>query len=127
MGSSLFFWKWPQQYQAWSRKGQPHYAMDNFPQFLRPQYPSKTEEDRTNIKNKVDKVRKRLYSEPITVVSITHRLYVRIGSNDIWIFYNSTSCGSNLALWEPHFGLPIVQHILRALLPGSSQCDMDVG
>ena len=33
----------------------------------------------------------------------------------------------NLALWAPHFGLPIVQHTLRALRPGYSQCDMDVG
>ena len=30
-GSSLFFWKWPKQYQAWAIEGQPHYAIDNFP------------------------------------------------------------------------------------------------
>ena len=34
--SSLFFWKWPQQYQEWTKEGQPHYDIDNFPQFLRP-------------------------------------------------------------------------------------------
>ena len=41
--------------------------------------------------------------------------------------YNGTSSGLNLALWEPHFGLPIVQHNLCTLLPGYSQWDMDVG
>ena len=35
-GSSLFFWKWPQQYQEWAREGQPHHAIDNFPQFFIP-------------------------------------------------------------------------------------------
>ena len=33
VGSSLFLWKWPQQYQAWAREVQPHYAMDNFSHF----------------------------------------------------------------------------------------------
>ena len=41
--------------------------------------------------------------------------------------YHGTSCGLNLALWEPHLGLPIIQHTLRALLPGYSQCYMDTG
>ena len=41
--------------------------------------------------------------------------------------YNSTSYGLNLALWEPYFCLPVVQHTLCTLLPGYSQCDMDVG
>ena len=41
--------------------------------------------------------------------------------------YNGTSCGFNPALWAPYFGLPIVQHNIRALLLVYSQCDMDVG
>ena len=43
-GSSLLFCNWPQQHQAWDREGQPHCAMDNFPQFLCPQNPAKTED-----------------------------------------------------------------------------------
>ena len=61
VGLSLFFWKCTQQYQTCAREGQPNYAIDNSPQYLGPQDPPKTEEDRTNIKNRVDKVRKRLY------------------------------------------------------------------
>ena len=77
--------------------------------------------------NKVDKVRKRLYIEPGTVLSTTHMFYVCKCFNGIRMVYNGTSFGLNLALWAPHFGLPIVQHTFRALLPGYSQCDMDVG
>ena len=62
-----------------------------------------------------------------TFLSPTHMFYVCKGLNDIRMVYNGTSCGLNLALWAPHFGLPIVQHTLRALLPVYSQCDMDVG
>ena len=79
------------------------------------------------MKNKVGKVRKRLYIEPDTVLNLTHMFYVRKGLNDIRMVYNGTSFSLNLALWEPHFGLPIVQHTLRDLLPVYSQCDMDVG
>ena len=52
--------------------------------------------------------------------------YVRKGLNNIWMVYNSTSCGLNLALWETYFGIPIVQHTLLALLTGYSQCEMEV-
>ena len=45
--------------------------MDNFPQFLRPQDPAKTEEDWTKMKNKLDKVRKKLYIYPGTFLSLT--------------------------------------------------------
>ena len=79
------------------------------------------------MKNKVDKVRKRLYIEQGTVLSLTHMFYVRKGLNDIQMVYNGTSYGLNLDLQAPYFGLPIVQHTLGALLPGYSQCDMDVG
>ena len=76
---------------------------------------------------KVDKVRKRLYIEPGTVLSITQIFYFWKVLNDIWMVYNSTSCGLNLDLWAPHFGLPIFQHTICALLPVYSQCNMDVG
>ena len=77
--------------------------------------------------NKVDKVRKRLYIDPWIVLSPTHMFYACKGLNDIRMVYKGTSCGFNLALWEPHFGMQIFQHTLRALLPGYSQCYMDVG
>ena len=126
-GSSLLLWKWPQLYQAWAREFQPNYEIDNLPQFLRPRNPSKTEEDQTKMKNKVEKVRKSLYIETGAVLSLTHIFYVRKGLNDVWMVYNGTSYVLNIDLWVPHFGLQIFQHTLCALLPVYSHCDMDVG
>ena len=77
--------------------------------------------------NKVDKVIKRLYIDPDTFLLITHMFYARKVLNDIQMIYNGTSCGLNLSLWAPHFGLTVGQHIFCALLPGYSQCEMDVG
>ena len=79
------------------------------------------------MKNKVDKVRKILYIKPGTFLSLTHMFYVRKGLNDIRMVYNSTSCGLNQALWAPYFGLTIIQHTRCTILPGYSQCNMDVG
>ena len=53
--------------------------------------------------------------------------YVHKDLNDILMVYSSNSCGLILALWAPHFGMPIVQHTIRALLTGYQQCDMAVG
>ena len=53
-------------------EGQPNYVIDNFPQFVRPQDPDKTEEDQTKMKIKVDKVIKSFHIDPGTVFSLTH-------------------------------------------------------
>ena len=50
-----------------------------------PRDQAKTEEDRTKIKNKVEKVRKRLYINSGTLLSLTDMFYVRKGLNDIWM------------------------------------------
>ena len=48
------------------------------------------------MKNKVDKVRKRLYIELGKFLSLTQMIYVRKGLNAILMVYNSTSFGLNL-------------------------------
>jgi hypothetical protein len=40
--------------------------------------------------------------------------------------YNGTSCGLNDCLFAPHFGLPVIRHAIRSLLPGYHQADIDV-
>ena len=79
------------------------------------------------MKKKVEKVRKRLYIELGTDLILTHMFYFRKVLNDIRMVYNSTSYGLDIALWAPHFGLPIVQRTPRALLPGYPQRDINVG
>ena len=70
----------------------------DLPRFLRPQDPLKTEEDRTNMKKKVDKVSKRMYIDPGTVLSLSHMFYVQKGLNYTWMVYDGISCGLKLAL-----------------------------
>ena len=94
---------------------------------MRPQDPAKTEEDQTKTKKKVNKVKKRLYIEPGTLLSFPYNFYGLKGLNDVWMVYNSTSFVLKLALWATYVGLPIFQHTLRALLTGYSQYNMDVG
>ena len=65
------------------------------------------------MKNKADKVIKRLYIDPGTVLSLTHIPPPRKGLNVIRMVYNGTSCGLNIAVWAQHFGLPVVQHTRR--------------
>ena len=58
------------------RKANLIMQIDNFHQFLRPKDPAKIEEDRTKMKNKVDKLRNRMYINPVTIISLTHVFYV---------------------------------------------------
>ena len=71
-------------------------------------------------------MRKNIYIDPGIVLSLIHMFYVRKGLNNIYMVYNGTSCGFKLALWAPYFGLPIFKHTIHALLPGYSQCNMDM-
>ena len=62
-----------------------------------------------------------------TVLSLIHYFYVLKGKDDIRMVNNGTSCGLNNVLWAPHFGLSFVKHMVRCLMPGYLQCDMDIG
>ena len=76
---------------------------------------------------KVVQVRKRGYVSTRPVISGTHYFSVPKGMDYIRMVYNGTSCGLNDVLWAPRFGLPTVKQMLRALLPGYLQCNLDVG
>ncbi len=49
------------------------------------------------------------------------------GTSDIRMVYNGTSCGLNLHLHAPHYGLLSIKHTLRALREGYYQYNLDVG
>jgi hypothetical protein len=97
------------------------------PNFQKKQAKAKLAQDQKKISEKVDQVRVRNYIECGEVQSLTHMFHVPKGADDIQMVYNGTSSGLNAVLWAPHFGLPVMQHTLRSLLPGYYQCDMDVG
>ena len=125
-GSRLFFWRWPDRARTWARSGQPHMLLRDLPRFQKPQKKPATQRDRTLVAEKVGRVRSKGYIAPGPVKSLTHYFYVPKGESDIRMVYNGTSCGLNDCLFAPHFGLPVIRHALRSLLPGYHQADIDV-
>jgi len=78
------------------------------------------------VMEKLEKVRQRGYIAEGPVRSLTHVFYVPKGDSDIRMVYNGTSLGLNDALFAPHFGLLVIRHALRGLLPGYNQADIDI-
>ena len=126
-GSRLFFWNWPPSFRTWARDGQDHYLTGDLPKFTRPQQAPRTPEDRVKCWQKLFKVRERRYIDSGPVTSLMHMFYVPKGKKDIRMVYNGTASGINDCLFAPHFSLPTVAHVLRALDPGFYQADLDIG
>ena len=125
-GSRLFYWHWPERVRAWARSGQPHFLLRELPRFQKPQRRPATTCDRALVAEKIGQVRGKGYISPGPVKSLTHYFYVPKGESDIRMVYNGTSSGLNDCLYAPHFGLPVIRHALRSLLPGYHQADIDV-
>ena len=79
------------------------------------------------VRKKVVQVHLKDYIEVGSVVSLIHYFYVKKGLFDVHMVYNGTGCGLNDSVWAPHFGLPTVRQTLHSLLPGYSQCNLDIG
>lgn len=126
-GSRLFFWRWPKDKVAWARDGQQHYITKELPNYTRAQKAPKTADDRTKVWKKLAKVRERLYINVGLVLSLMHWFYVLKGETDIRMVYNGTASGINDCLFAPHFGLPILLYVVRSLMSGYFQADMDIG
>jgi hypothetical protein len=120
------FWQWPDKTQNGGRSGEPHFLIKDLPRFQRPQKKPANERDRNMVVEKIEKVRMKGYIAPGTVKSLTHFFYVPKGESNIRMVYNGTSSGLNDCLFAPHFGLPIIRHALRSLLPGYHQADIDM-
>eukprot|EP00956_Cyclotella_meneghiniana_P007532 scaffold10178_cov23-Cyclotella_meneghiniana.AAC.4 len=126
-GSRPFFWRWPKNRVAWARDGQEHLVTKELPKYTRAQRAPKSEEDRTKVWRKLSKVRERLYINVGLVLSLMHWFYVLKGDSDIRMVYNGTASGINDCLFAPHFGLPILLFVVRSLMAGYFQADMDIG
>lgn len=125
-GSTPLFWRWPEQYQADVRDGQPHFLVGDGKPYKRPQKAPRSEEDRKRVSAKVNSVRQKRYIAPGRVVSLIHFFYVPKGPDDIRIVYNGAGCRLNKVIWAPHFGLPTIRDVFRSLLPGYVQADIDI-
>ena len=72
-------------------------------------------------------VRLKGYIEPRSIISLIHYFYLKKGLCDISMLYNGAGFGLNGIVWAPQFGLPTVRPTLRILLPGYSQCNLEIG
>lgn len=76
---------------------------------------------------KVNKVRRRMYIAAGVVYSLTHMFDVPKGVEDIRMVYDGTASGLNDVIFAPHFSLPVLDNVLRSLLPRYHAADLDVG
>ena len=79
------------------------------------------------LRQKLFPVRERRYINSGEVRSLMHMFDVPKGEEDVRIVYNGTASGINDCLWAPHFGLAMISHVNRALMPSYSQADLDIG
>ncbi len=121
------FWNWPRKYQKEVRDGQPHYLTGTFgAPYLKAQSRHKDPAKHELMRAKVVNICRGDYIRAGEVVSDTSFFSVDKGAMDVWMVYNGTSFGLNNILYALHFGLPTVKEMLRALLPGFFQCNLDV-
>jgi hypothetical protein len=88
------------------------------PPFLRKQAKVRDPNQHELMRAKVVQVRQRGYIKTGEVVSGIHYFCVPMGTSDICMVYNGTSCGLNACLHAPRYGLLQVKHTLRALREG---------
>ena len=106
--------------------GQPRFLIGEFRKFVSRQRLPITLDDGELVRKKVVPVQLEDYVEVGTVISPIHYSNVKKGLYDVQMVYNGTGCGLNDSIWAPHFGLPTVWHIPLSLLPGYSQCNLDI-
>ena len=79
------------------------------------------------IPEKINKVRRLLYTGPGETKSEIDVFQVPKGNDDIRFVYNGTSCGLNNVLWSPWFTLPTCGTHLLSVEAGTFLGDVDVG
>ena len=126
-GSTIFFWRWPEEIRSEVRDGTPLCIKGRLPAFKQRQRMPKDPARFSLLKAKVDKVRRRRYLVPGHVKSLTNFFDVPKGESDIRIVYDMTASGLNEALWAPTFFLPTVSCVLDCATHLSWFGDIDAG
>ena len=95
--------------------------------FSKKQPEKRDEETKKKQQEKFDDVVLKGYiSRQVAVVSYTHFFSV-LKEEDIWMVYNGLVSGLNVVIWVPHFLLPTVDSLLRAVELGTWIGDLDIG
>lgn len=129
-GSSIFFWRWPKDYQDIAREGLPPMFDSPPPKSMEQQPPYADENIRQKVKENLERVLKRGYvvlADIQFVESMMYMFHVPKGEDDIRMVYDGTESGLNKTLYAPWFALPTVDSMSRWVVAGSWLADNDYG
>ena len=108
LGSSLFFWRFPEHYQETARIGNPPMFISEPPQ-NRYKQPKTDPKARAKVKEKIQTALSKGYlswASHHRIKCFMHFFHVAKGSEDIWMVYDGTKSCLNDALFAPWFALP---------------------
>ena len=127
-GSSLFFWRWPEEAQIDARDGSRFpWKFFPMPAYKKPQrYPNNLKEKELII-DKLSIPINRGYISPGIVKSLSGFFSVPKGPTDIRLVYDITKCGLNQCLWAPRFYLPVPDSLFDSIEYDSYMADIDQG
>ena len=127
-GSSLFFWRWPEEAQIDARDGSRFpWKFFPMPAYKKPQrYPNNLKEKELII-DKLSIPIDRGYISPGIVKSLSSFFSVPKGPTDIRLVYDMTKCGLNQCLWAPRFYLPVPDSLFDSIEYDSYMADIDQG
>jgi hypothetical protein len=109
-GSTIFFWRWPPDYQDVVRKGLLPMFDSEPPVNSDRQPPYDNDEIKEKVKKKLDKVIMKGYVE-VTDIKFVEAMMFMFDvpkGDDIRMVYDGSKSGLNKALWAPWFSLPTI-------------------
>ena len=127
VGSRIFFWRWPERWQADMRDGFQTWMSGTPPSYFRPQRGDPDPKVREQMTEKLTDVRLKGYIAKGLVKSLTSYFAVPKGLTDIRMVYDATKSLLNAALFAPSFGLPTADAATRAMNNSTWMADVDLG
>ena len=129
-GSSIFFWRWPPDYQEAARIGIAPMFNTEAPTNRDRQPAYDDPETKKKVKAKLQGVIDKGYIEMTDIELVEAMMFmfhVPKGETDIRMVYDGTKSGLNDALYSPWFALPTVDTMARWVMAGSWLADNDYG
>lgn len=127
-GSTVMFWRWPEELQAELRDGvRVWYRERDLPSYWgRQRWPTDSRE-KEQLQEKLLKVVNKGYIGKGHVKSLTGFFAVPKGTDDIRIVYDASKSGLNMAIWSPNFFLPTMTSVLNQADDRTYFGDIDLG
>jgi len=128
-GSTIFFWRWPPDYQDVVREGLVPMFDSEPPTNSDRQPPYDDDKIKDQVKKKLDKVIMKGYVEltDIKFVEAMMFMFDVPKGDDIRMVYDGSKSGLNKSLWAPWFSLPTIDSMSRWVIAGSWLADNDYG